>query len=238
MKNLVFLICLYLSSGQTFGQNRYLNIGYGNCGIAFGNSSDFNGLRINALDKNVIRINGVNVSLAGVNPFFGYPRTASTNGLTIGACLIEDAKSNGVSIAGLGIRIDTINGASMTSLFLGGQKINGLAVAGLAVYGKELRGVFVAGVGIGFWPRGVINKIEKIQGVSLAFGGVSSIVLNGLSVVVLKNGIDTLNGICFGLYNDVKELYGVQIGLWNHAGNNRLINFPFVNFNFRRKPRS
>lgn len=74
---IITILLLFLTT-ILFGLNRHLSIGLKGNGICFGNSSDYNGIRLNLWDKNVNRINGLNIS--------GLSKSRKLNGLTNSDC--------------------------------------------------------------------------------------------------------------------------------------------------------
>lgn len=235
-----------------FGQNRHLSLGLKGNGICFGNSSKYNGIRLNIWDKNVNGINGLNVS--------GLSEVGRSNGLSIGILELLDSISNGIKIGGIvlgtktnGISLggivsnDTIsnglkigilgawskrhNGIAMSVLSLNGEKFNGFGLAGFNVKTDTLNGLFI-GTGV---TSDFGDSLKVINGIAISIFGIISSKLNGLAVSVGLNFIDKQKGVAFALVNSTSELHGFQFGLINHAGNNRPLFrwMPLINFNLR-----
>jgi hypothetical protein len=121
----------------------------------------------------------------------------------------------------------------------GGEDVKGLALALGGIAGERLDGIMVAGLGVG--------ATERIRGIALgtllAFApevtGVMAGALNGLYIdrIDLEDFLHfelankRFTGLSIGLVNYTARLRGVQLGLFNYAGNNprwlRLL--PFVN---------
>jgi len=226
MKTLLFSISLFLST-ILFGQNKHLSIGHNGNGVCFGNSSKYNGIRLNGWDKNVTNINGINIS--------GFCNSRKTNGISIGIIANLDSISNGLKIGGLATYAEHHNGIALSGLIIGGSKFNGIGFAGISPSADTLNGIFVGLYGI--TPLSSYDSINIINGLAIGGLGVTSSKMNGLAVGFLRNAFDKQNGVSISCFNRAEELYGVQFGLLNYAGNNRRIfrRIPLINFNFKKK---
>jgi hypothetical protein len=161
-----------------------LNIPSRHYGISIGNSTRFNGLRLNFRDKNIEVINGINITV-------WTPRDMETtkgrvNGLAIGVPIAaSSAQFNGISlaIAGAGAA-GTTRGIHLAGVGVGaGVDVYGLNVAGIGVgAGGRIGGVTVAGIGIGgggslggvhFAGIG-IGSGQNVKGINLAGVGVGA----------------------------------------------------------------
>ncbi len=223
-------ISLLFLSTILFGQNRHLNVGLKKNGVCFGNSSNYNGIRLNLWDKNVNSINGINIS--------GLSNSRKSNGLSIGIVASCDTISNGIKIGGLATCSKRHNGLAISGLFVKGEKYNGIGIAGLSPFADTLNGLFVGLWGVTSWSR--YDTIKNINGIAIGGLGVHSSKLNGFAIAFLVNGFDKQNGVSISCYNAAEELHGFQFGLLNYAGNNRRIFrwTPFINFNLRKNARA
>lgn len=210
-------------------------------GICLGNSLEFNGIRINFADRNVKRINGLNMTF-WLKPLKNLD--ATVNGLSVG--VIQSAGTlNGINAGILGIGVsEYLNGITIGCLLVGGGDMNGLSLSGLYGEIEDASGVAVSGL---FIATNNLNGLE--------LGGLFAHTennANGVSVspgVVMCNGQFTgvtagsfvktkkMNGLSIGVVNMSDELHGIQIGLLNHAANNPkgLRWFPLINLHFGRK---
>lgn len=210
----IFLLLLieYFSYGQNDSlNNKYFSIGSKTSGICFGNSSKYNGLRLNLWDKGLNygdkeseRINGINISFAAISE--------ETNGLQIGGIVAHTKKMNGLSIA---------------SIWQNSDKMNGLAVS-FGINSDTLNGVFV-GFGISPPNRNIDNRV--INGLALGvFVGAEKV--RGGAIGLFNSYSKKQIGISISVLNKTEELHGLQIGLLNYAGNNpKLLRWlPIINF--------
>jgi len=222
-----FILAFLLLSTILFGQNRHLSLGLKGNGICFGNSIDYNGIRLNLWDKNVDKINGLNIS--------GLSRCRKINGFSIGLVASLDTISNGMKIGGLAVTAKKHNGLAVAGLFLAGNKFNGVGLAGLSPFADTLNGLFVGLWGVTPWSS--YDTINVINGLAIGGFGVNATKMNGLSLAFLLNLFKKQNGISISCFNSADELHGFQFGLLNYAGNNkRLFRWtPFFNFNLRKK---
>lgn len=212
----------------SFSQNKYLSIGNKNVGICFGNSQNYTGLRMNFLDRNVKRINGINIIVASEDGSF--------NGISVGFSLNHDSISNGLSIGLIGLGAEKMNGIAFGTIGIAVEKFNGLGIGGLAVAGDTLNGIFFGIVGNTYMN---FEKNGKINGLTAGIiVGANAKKMNGLSIGVIFNSVEKHTGVMIAAFNKSKELHGIQFGLLNYAGNNKKFFrwMPFINFNFRKKP--
>lgn len=213
-----FLLLLSFLPLFSIGQRQFLCLGNNNNGLCFGNSSKFNGIRLNAFDKpdSITLINGINLTLTQAG--------TRMNGVSLGLLISDVSVSNGLLLSGFfcggthnGISINSgwshqlkNNGISF-SLISSGETYNGIATALWTVYAKQMNGLALAG----FY--------------------VHSTNMNGLSMSFLHTEFKKQSGVSVSLYNKAEVLHGIQFGLINYAGNNKKIFrwMPLFNFNFR-----
>jgi hypothetical protein len=213
----IFISILIIVSINVYGQNKHLSLGGQNYGICFGNSKLYSGLRFNFIDSAVYVTNGLNLS--------GSADSKLANGLSIGLLSCSNFQTNGISIGGL-ISSGSCNGISITGLWSIMTKINGIGISGLTT-GDTLNGLM-----LGFWT---IFAKKEINGMALGTFYVHSEKMNGLSISILKNEFVIQKGFSLSIFNETQELHGLQLGLLNHAENNRKIFrwTPLINFNFK-----
>jgi len=221
------LIFLFILSTKLIGQNRHFKLGYKDNGISFGNSKNFNGLRLNVRDKNVNHLNGISIS--------GLLEAKSTNGLAIGLVAASDSTSNGIKIGVLASSSYKQNGIAISGILLNATHFNGIGVS-MITMGDTLNGVFIGLYAVAH--LNVDDSIKVINGIALGGLGVRAFKMNGVSIAVFQNSFKIQNGVSIGIYNKTNELHGFQFGLINYAGNNRRIFrwTPFFNFNLKRRP--
>ena len=176
-------------------------------GLSIGNSREFNGLRINFRDREVGRINGINLTLwrASQN------KHAKVNGVAIGLIAPEAGYLRGVSIGGLAVAADKeISGLAVAFAAAGsGGRIRGITLAGIAAgAGESVQGITIAGIGAG--SGGNLNGLT-LAGIGVgSSGNISGITIAGIGAGSNGNiyGI-TIAGIGAG---SGKNVTGVTIG--------------------------
>jgi len=227
MKLCLILSISLLSSGL-FGQNKFLSLGTRENGICFGNSSVYNGIRLNLKDLNTIKVNGISLAAHSVSN--------RVNGISAGILVAADSFSNGFKIGGLVARVKIHNGLILSSLGITSTKLNGVGVTGLILFGDTLNGLFIGPFGV--MPPNTRYTVKIINGFAIG-GGVIASTMNGVAVAYFLNKFDTQNGLSIAGINLAKELHGFQFGLINCALNNRRLFrwTPLFNFNLRKKVR-
>lgn len=179
-------------------------------GIGFGNFPVFTGIRFNFRDKNVEKINGINVTMW--QPKTDEDQTGTVNGLSIGLPLAfgtENRNGIGIGVFGVGTR-NNLNGINLGGLGVGaGGHVKGLNIGGLGIgSGGDLMGINIGGLGAG--SGGTVAGIsigglgvgagDDLKGFSFGLLGVgagsnvSGITIGGLGVGAGEN----LSGITFG----------------------------------------
>lgn len=160
-------------------------------GIAIGDVPRVKGLRVNFRDRNLERVDGVNITLW--TPY--EPMRGEVHGLALGlpATGAEDIVGAAVGLFGVGAA-NRIEGLGLGLVGVGsGGGMQGIMLGGVGVgSGGRLRGLSVGGVGVG------------------AGGGMSGISIGGIGV---GSGNDvsglTVGGIGVGSGGD---LWGIQVG--------------------------
>ncbi|MBD3334971.1 MAG: hypothetical protein GF355_05600 [Candidatus Eisenbacteria bacterium] len=167
-----------------------LDLGVSGYGISLGNSRSFNGLRINAVDDHVQRVNGINLTLWRAKDNDG----AEMNGLLVGLVGPDGGDVNGVAAGLVGVgAAERLRGAAIGGVGVGAPHVTGIAVGGIGLGATErLLGIGIGGIGVGAG--------ERLQG--LAFGGLA-----------VGAGSD-LQGVAFGglAVGAGRRLQGIAIG--------------------------
>lgn len=179
-------------------------------GIGFGNLPVFTGLRFNYRDKNVEKINGINVSIW--QPKDEDDQTGTVNGISIGLPLAmgtENRNGLGVGIFGVGAK-NNLSGINLGGLGIGaGGDVKGLNIGGLGIgSGGNLVGISVGGLGVG--SGGDVKGIN-LGGLGVGAGGN----LKGFSFGTLGVGAgENVSGITIGGLGvgAGENLSGINIG--------------------------
>lgn len=161
-------------------------------GIGFGNLSKFTGIRFNFKDRNVERINGINVTIWQTKD--DSDQTGTVNGLSLGLPMsMGHATQNGINLGLFGVAsTENLNGINIGGLGAGaGQSMNGFNFGGLGIgTGQDLKGINIGVLGAGAGGRVVgIN----IGGLGIGAGGsLSGFSFGGIGVGSGGN----VSGIC------------------------------------------
>jgi len=169
-----------------------LNLGISGSGLSFGNSHRWNGIRFNIIDRDVERINGLNVTFwrskynewaeyngisVGIAPEGGWFR-----GLNVGiGALVAHRELVGLNVAGLGL----VSNGDMIGINIAGlgtvanRDMRGLNIAGLGtVANRSMYGLNIAGLGT------VANR--SMYGLNIAgLGTVANRNMAGISIAGL-----------------------------------------------------
>ena len=217
IKTILFIILTFIEFSIN-AQNKYISIGNSFNGFCIGSPHHYNGVRVNFLDENITKFNGLSIS--------GFLDIQKLNGLSIGLFGGDIANSNGIVINGL-YSGGTHNGISITGLWSNTELVNGISISCLNA-GQKYNGV-----SIGLWT---IYANEKINGIAVGGFFVHSKQMNGLALSLLHNDFECQRGVSISIFNKTKELHGFQFGLINYAGNNRKIFkwIPLINFNLKK----
>jgi len=226
MKLFIKILIFVLTINTCFGQQRSFSLGTKEAGLGFGNFETYSGVRLFLIDKSFKVNNGLNFGLLSEG--------TNSNGFTFRLIQNLDNKFNGVNINLLGGENKIGNGLAISGLGQVCNKFNGVGFGGLAFCGDTLSGLLISPIGMTWWNS---NRIKKINGLTIGgICGADTEKMNGLSIAIVNNFIDTLNGVSIAIANYSKELTGIQIGLWNKVENNKIFKrMPIINFNFRRK---
>jgi hypothetical protein len=256
----VFLINgFYLLSAQdTLSNGKALNFPFRKYGISIGNSYDFTGIRINFADKNVNRINGLNVTfwhkenqnnrsvINGIS-IGVFPNGGSMQPINLGLLSLYTSQNNlnGLSLGGTGIASEgNINGLSLSGLMIAagghGSNISGIAISGIgsvalnAINGLDIGGIIII-------SEGNINGVA-IGGIAIASGGningfaTSLAILNcsgnykGIAITpgFMRSG--ELHGLVMAGYTRIKQMNGLSVALYNRTKELHGIQFGLLNY--------
>ncbi len=167
----LFAMLVLLVGGGAAAQS--VDVAVAGYGLSLGNSSRFTGLRINAVDRQVERIDGLNVTLwnPGDNPVAEY------NGIALGIIGTKGRKFRGVAIGGVGVNArDHLGGVAAGTLGVGARSLTGVGVGLVMVDVHErLRGASVAGIWTG-------NNRQHLDGLTVAGGGAMAGTVRGAAI--------------------------------------------------------
>jgi|WetSurMetagenome_2_1015567.scaffolds.fasta_scaffold00339_14 hypothetical protein len=249
---MLLLMTSVCSSAQknTFKNGRALNFPFRKYGISIGNSHEFNGIRVNFADKNVKRINGLNITLwpdrtytfrqfidndtldyksivngidIGVLPIAG-----SMQPLNIGLLGVITAPDNlnGLSVGGITVVSGgNINGISLSAVCTQARVLNGINLSGLLVGGVSgVNGLAIGGLAVSS-DRSDINGIA-ISPLFLYCGGDCKGI--GIGGIFLKSG--NFEGLSVGCVNITNQMTGISVGLFNKSKKLRGIQLGILNY--------
>lgn len=203
---------------------RALNLTVGTVGVSIGDSKRVTGLRLNARDRHMRRVNGVNATLwapyddavgGTVNGFaLGLPLTGARqiHGLALGAAGVQaDVSITGAGIGPLGIGAgEKLNGLFLSGIGLGaGERVTGIGIGGVGVgAGSTVRGVFVGGLGAG---AGEHSKGVLVGGLGAGAGeDAGGLLVGGLGAGA--GGSFRGIGLSAGAVGAGEDLHGLAIG--------------------------
>jgi hypothetical protein len=191
-------------------------------GFSFGNSKNFTGLRINIVDKEVERINGLNLSLTNAD---------------------NDGEFNGIALGGL-VGGDSVNGIAVGLLGVDAKKIRGIAIGGVFAAERKIVSQVLSNISFDFKNRSKSRaslfgiQFENIPETSLVgiqigymaavtrkgFGILASATfsiskeMNGIEAGFVGNFAGEMNGLQVGVINFAGEMNGLQVGALNLSG--------------------
>ncbi|NNE08141.1 MAG: hypothetical protein HKN20_06225 [Gemmatimonadetes bacterium] len=198
------------------------NLGAGEFGVGIGNTVRHTGIRLNAVDQDVERVNGLNFTLwrpgenpdllvAGVGAGIVGPDGADLRGIMLGGYGVNAERVTGVALGLLAVGIDDMRGIAFAPIGAGFGGMTGLAVGGLFAGGAEMDGITIGGLGAG----GV-----KMHGITVGGLAILADQIRGAALTLGYLKAREQRGVSIALFNRTRDLQGLQIGLLNHAGNN------------------
>lgn len=218
----IALLLLLLSQANLFfGQNKHISLGKNDNGLCFGNSADYNGIRFNLWDRDANHFSGLNIS--------GMTRFDKSNGISIGIVGAADVAANGIVIGGLAVAGEKINGVAAGAAVHADQ-FNGMGI-GILIVVDNMNGFFAGVIGLGE----ANSDKGLIKGVAISTAIISSEIW-GVAIGTAGTEFQKVRGVTVGFYNSANELHGLQLGVINHAANNKgLFKWtPILNFHFGR----
>src|SRR5690606_25820315 len=174
---------------------RSLDLGIAGYGLSLGNSPVWTGLRVNLTDRDVRRVDGINITLwrPGRNP------NAELNGLALGVVAPEAGTIRGAGVGLVAVVAErslgglaygtaaVVTGGELTGFALGGAAVvtgglRGIAVSPIAVVSRgDSRGAAVAGLGT--VAEGSMRGINVAGLGTVAQGNMAGVNLSGLGTV-------------------------------------------------------
>ncbi len=234
--SIAFICLAALSSNaqDTLSNGKALNIPFKKYGLSFGNSYEFNGIRINFADKNVRRINGLNVTfwIYKTQKFEEWLNEANynsvINGISIGTMPVAGSMQpinlgilgsltssdmNGLSVGGIALASGrSINGLSVSGLLTQCDVISGFAISGLFVGGTGgINGVAIAGLAVSS-DRSDINGFAFSPGVVFCGNNYRGV---GISGIFLKS--NSFKGLAVSAFSRTEQMFGLSIALYNRT---------------------
>jgi hypothetical protein len=217
-----FILALPLIS--LFGQG--LNIPAKHWGLSFGNSTRFDGLRFNIIDKDIEKINGINFNVWGAKD--DSRQTGTVNGISIGIpAAIGTNYRNGINIGifGAGARQD-MNGINLGGLGVGaGNNLKGINLGGLgAGAGNDVKGITfgilgagagndMMGINIGGLGVGAGGNVSGLNFGGLAVGSGGSVKGFSMSLLAVGSGEEVAGISLAGLAVGGPKVSGIQAAL-------------------------
>jgi len=208
---LLFLLIIVLPTNAVAS----LDLMVRDVGLSLGNSPRVTGIRINAVDSDVRRINGLNLTLWNPRP----SPQAVFNGIALGLIGPKGKHIQGIAVGGIGATAtNDIRGLVIGGFGAGTRHLNGVAMGGILTDIKgDSRGLAASAI--------VCKARSRLDGVAFAGGFVNSgsirgMALGGLSVFGKKLDGMALSGAIVGIDGDVRGLCigGIAVGGNNYSG--------------------
>jgi len=186
-----------------------LDLAVNGYGLSFGNSKRLTGIRINAVDRDVERINGVNLTLwtPGQNP------DAQFNGIALAVIGTKARDINGIALSGIGVNArENVRGFSAGLFGVAAGEATGV-VAGLFTTNIEtrVRGIEVAGIWTG--------STERLEGVGVSVGSVVASEIRGATAGLFSLASESQVGIALGVGGFfARRMTGLGVGGFGGGG--------------------
>lgn len=188
---LFFLLALVASAARAGS----LDLPVRGAGISFGNSTNFSGIRFNAVDRDVEDLRGIGLTLwkpdrsggrmRGIYTGLVGLRADEVQGIGIGLAGSSLRRGRGIFIGGLGLAFGAHEHASRRD----GAGATGILIAGLGIGAESLRGIAIAGLGVG---------ADHMTGIAIASLGMGADTMRGIGIGGLGIGGDSFTGIGIG----------------------------------------
>jgi len=222
---------LTLTLAHTTASAGGLGIPTSHVGLGLGNLQDFTGVRLNWQDRDVQRVDGLNITVwapagdnrgtyrglglhlvgAGGDVFegihlsgLGLGAEERARGIFISGLGMGGGDVAGISIAGLGMGADRMRGVMLAGLGVGAENLRGIAVAGLGVGAEDVTGLVIGGLGVG---------AEDASGIMIGGLGVGGEDLRGLFFAGLGVGASSLQGLAASGAIRTKSTTGAALGV-------------------------
>ncbi len=182
------LMCLCLM-GAARSTAQSLDLTLGEYGLSLGNSKRISGIRINAIDRDVERVRGLNLTLwtPGPNP------DAEYSGLALAVIGTKAREINGIAVSGIGVNArERVRGLGAGILGVAASEMTGIALGAVTVnVSDRLRGVSIGGL----WtaPTG------RADGIVISLGGAAAKELHGAAAGLLAMAEGELTGLALGI---------------------------------------
>jgi len=200
----MILLTLYLFTLVQGLSAQSLDLALNGYGLSLGNSIHFTGLRINAVDRQVERIGGLNLTLwnPGENPEAVY------SGLILGIIGTKGRRIDGIALSGIGVNAsERVRGIAVGTLGVGTRSLTGIG-AGLVMVDirRRIRGIAVAGVWTG--------DSERLEGLALSPGIAMAKAVRGITIAgLMAGGRQSFSGLALssgGIFGE--RFHGIGIG--------------------------
>lgn len=206
-----------------------LNLTVENVGLSLGNSPRVIGIRVNAVDSDVQRVDGLNLTLWNPRPS---PR-ADFNGLAIGVIGPKARRLHGIAAGGIGATAtDRILGLAFGGFGVGANHLGGVAASGFFTETKSNSWGLVAsglscrahgrldGIAVG---GGFVNA-DSARGIAIGGLAVMGRSMDGLALSTGIAAIDgDVRGLCAGgLVAGAENLRGIVLSPGGVAASNEL----------------
>ncbi|MCK5406126.1 MAG: hypothetical protein KAJ37_01670, partial [Candidatus Krumholzibacteria bacterium] len=145
MKRTFFVACCLLAAVNTAADAGSVDLAINGYGVGLGNSKNINGLRINFIDRDVEKINGVNITLWKPKP----SPNGEINGISLGIIGFDAYKITGLNVAIIGMYAEMLRGITLAGIGVESQNVRGFLFAGIAAGATTVKGISLAGIGIG-----------------------------------------------------------------------------------------
>ncbi len=200
------LAALFVLAVPSLGSAQGLDLTINHVGLAIGDIPEVTGLRLNYRDRNLRRVDGMNVTIW--MPYNDEDMRGVVRGIALGLPMTGARNIDGLAVGLFGVGAqDRIRGIGFAPIGLGsGGSLEGLMIGGVgAGTGGSITGIGVAGIGLGSGGR---MRGLFVGGIGVGSGeDVEGIIIGGVGVGAGRNltGI-SISGIASGAGGDVRGL--------------------------------
>jgi hypothetical protein len=203
----ILLAAIVMLPGGATAQS--LDLAVGDYGLSFGNSKRFTGIRVNVVDRDVERVNGLNITLWTPGP----SPEAQFNGFALALIGTKAREIKGIALSGIGVNArESIRGGAAGLFGVAAGDATGI-VAGLFTTNvrSRVRGVEVAGI----WT----SPTERIEGLAASAGSVLADHVRGVSVGLFSTARESQFGLAFGVGGFfARRMDGLGVGGFGGGG--------------------